>query len=63
MITDLICSGVTPDEQSPRTMAKIARRFGSDTSPAFDQLVHWANRAMLEAKAKGKKQVVFYGGS
>jgi len=42
------------------TVSTGVSTYMGGTSHTFNQLVHWANRAMMEAKAKGKKQVMFY---
>jgi len=42
------------------TVSAGVSTYMGDTSQTFDQLVHWANRAMRGAKAKGKKRVMVY---
>ncbi len=42
------------------TVSAGVSTYSGDPSQTFDQLVHWANRAMRGAKAKGKKQIMVY---
>ena len=48
--------------QESVTVSAGVSTYKGGRSHTFDQLVQWANRAMMESKAKGKKRIMLYDG-